>query len=254
MPDRTTAEAAIAAALTHDWKEAIHVNTVILKADTSNIAALNRLGYAYAQNGQRNLAKTTFDKVLKLDPYNQIAIKHAKTLGSSKKRDLPAAPANHVSPLSFLEEPGKTKVVAAVNPAPMDTIMRLTPGTEVILKPRKHCIEVRSVTNTYIAALPDDISFRLLRLIASGNQYQAIIKGVDKKTVIVILRETARGKKFAGQPSFTSQPLTVSSAAHGSPARDDTKPLLTLTDGDGDEVEGETQTEDTNEEVSPIRE
>ena len=237
-----TAEAAIAAALSNDWISAIHINTTILKGNVSDIASLNRLGYAYTQNGQRNLAKSTFEKVLKLDPYNQIAIKHTKTLGSAKQKNAlpPPGITNQVSPLSFLEEPGITKVVAAVNPAPMNAIAHLTPGMEVALRPRKHCIEIRNLsTNAYIAALPDDISFRLLRLMASGNRYQALIKGLDKKTVIVILREIARGKKFAGQPSFTATPLPALTGSHLSASKEDTKSTLSVTDADGDEQESD---------------
>ncbi|MDP1722734.1 MAG: tetratricopeptide repeat protein [Candidatus Gottesmanbacteria bacterium] len=258
MPTLATAEAAIAAALTNNWTEAIHINSTILKNSASDIAALNRLGYAYTQKGQRNLAKSTFEKVLKLDPYNQIAIKHMKLLGSAKHIKAVGAPGvtNQVSPLSFLEEPGITKVVAAVNPAPQDAIAHLTPGMEVALRPRKHCIEIRNMsTNAYIAALPDDISFRLLRLIASGNRYQALIKGLDKKTVIVMLREIVRSKKFAGQPSFTASLLPVSGGSHMTSSKDDTKPGQSLTDTDGDEQDGDTPNgEDPNEEDRAPRE
>lgn len=258
MPTLATAEAAIAAALSNNWTSAIHINSTILKSTASDIAALNRLGYAYIQNGQRNLAKSTFEKVLKLDPYNQIAIKHMKVLGSAKHGKAAIAPGitNHVSPLSFLEEPGITKVVTAVNPAPADAIAHLTPGMEVVLRPRKHCIEIRNVsTNAYIAALPDDISFRLLRLMASGNRYQALIKGLDKKTVIVMLREIVRSKKFAGQPSFTAAILPTSGGSHMTAGKDDTKPGLSLTDADGDEQDGDTPNgEDSTEEDRAPRE
>ncbi len=206
-----TAQAAIAAALTHNWKEAIHVNTQLLKENPNDIAALNRLGYAYVQNGQRTLAKTTFERVLKLDAYNQIALKHTKNLGSVKKKvmaTLPSAP--HISPLSFLEEPGVTKIVACVNLAPSQTLAALTPGMEMILKTRNHCVEVRLSPNMYVAALPDDLSYKLLRLMASGNAYQAIVKSVDKKSLILMLREVTRGKKFANQPSFTAPTISLS--------------------------------------------
>lgn len=218
MADAPSARDAITAALSRNWKEAIRINTRLLERESDDTASLNRLGYAYAQNGNRALAKIAFENVLKLDPYNQIALKHTKNLGSVKKKMHPATPTNHVSPLSFLEEPGKTKIVAAINLAPTQTIATLTPGMEVTLKPRKHCVEVRVPPNTYIAALPDDISFKLLKLIASGNRYEAIIKGVDKKSLILMLREIARGKKFANQPSFTSASLSVSSEKPNAPA------------------------------------
>ena len=245
MANPATSEAAIAAALTHNWPFAIRINTLLLKEDTSNIASLNRLGYAYTQNGQRVLAKTTFEKVLKLDPYNQIALKHTKNLGSVKKKVLPpSAQGYHISPLSFLEEPGVTKIVAAVNLAPTQTLSSLTPGMEITLKPRNHCVEVRIHPNTYIGALPDDISFKLLKLIAAGNRYQAIIKGVDKKSLTLMLREVSRGKKFANQPSFTSPSLSISTASHPAVDRDSEKPITTPTgEGEEDQTDNPTNSE-----------
>lgn len=239
-----TAEAAITAALSYNWKDAIHINSRLLKTNVNDIATLNRLGYAYAQNGQRTLAKTTFDKVLKLDPYNQIAIKHIKNLGSIKKKILPLSPStNHISPLSFLEEPGVTKIVACINLAPSQTLSTLTPGMEIMLKSRNHCVEVRLAPNTYIAALPDDISFKLLRLMASGNRYHAIIKGVDKKSLILMLREVSRGKKFANQPSFTATTVSLSGTVH--PVVDHDSERGTATPGDIDDTEQEDSAEES---------
>lgn len=245
-----TAEAAITAALSYNWKEAIHINTLLIKEDKDNIATLNRLGYAYAQNGQKTLSKTTFEKVLKLDAYNQIALKHVKNLGSIKKKTIQTPMVHHVSPLSFLEEPGVTKIIACVNLAPAQTLNTLNPGMEVTLKPRNHCVEVRIAPNTYVAALPDDISFKLLRLIASGNRYQALVKGVAKKSLILMLREISRGKKFANQPSFTAPSISISSGSHSAVNRDSEKPDATAT-GEGEAEEGEGK-EDQSDVVNPL--
>lgn len=236
MADTSTAADAITAALCHNWKEAIRVNTLILKVDTTNIAALNRLGYAYAQNNQFNLAKTTFQKVLKLDPYNQIAFKHTKKLGKGRQKLLPQANLPRVSPLMFIEEPGITKIVAGVNLAPAQTLATLSPGMEVILKSRNHCVEIRSTANTYIAALPDDIAFKLLKLIASGNRYQAIIKSVEKKSLMILLRELSRGKRFADQPSFTPVSVALSPIPHSAIDRAGDKPNVT-TSGEAEDTE-----------------
>ena len=245
-----TAETAIAAALSYNWKESIRINTLLIKENKNDIATLNRLGYAYAQNGQKTLAKATLEKVLKLDAYNQIALKHVKNLGSIKRKTIQTPILNHVSPLSFLEEPGVTKIISCVNLAPAQTLNTLNPGMELTLKPRNHCVEVRIAPNTYIAALPDDISFKLLRLIASGNRYQALVKGVAKKSLILMIREISRGKKFANQPSFTSPSISISSGSHSGVSRDNEKPN-TMATGEG-EGEEEEEKEDQSDAVNPL--
>lgn len=239
MGDAPTANDAIAAALTHDWKLAIHINTHILQEDAQNIAALNRLGYAYAQIGQIAKAKTATAKVLKLDPYNQIAVKFSKKLSVFKKKLPPRSPLGRISPLSFLEEPGKTKIVSAVNLAPAQIVSLLSPGDELILKPKNHCVEIRTDANAYVAALPDDVSFKLLKLIASGNTYQAIIKSVEKKSLILILREIARGKRFADHPSFSPSSVNLSALDAIPTDREGAKPPNVSPTGESDPEESE---------------
>jgi hypothetical protein len=105
--------------------------------------------------------------------------------------------------------------VECVHIAPTCIVSTLSAGQEVFLKPKNHCVEVRTSNQTYIAALPDDMSFKLNKMISCGNTYQAIIKSVDKKSIKVMLRELTRGKKFAKQPSFTSSTSYVSFAKSG---------------------------------------
>ncbi len=202
-------QSAINAALAQDWKEAIRINVALLKNDKNNISLLNRLGFAYLQSGDIALAKKTYLKVTKLDEYNQIAIKNLKKLGTVRQKDLVKTHKNQVVPMSFLEEPGKTKIVECVNAAPMAALSTVFPGEEVELRARNHVVEVRSSSNTYLAALPDDLSFRLIKFLAVGNTYQALVKSVGKNTVTVFLRELTRGKRFATQPSFASSAMYV---------------------------------------------
>lgn len=201
--------AAINAALSQDWKEAIRINTALLKADKNNISFLNRLGFAYLQSGDLTLAKKTFLKVTKLDEYNQIAIKNIKKLGSVRQKDLVKGNRKQVLPMSFLEEPGKTKIVECVNAAPLSALATVFPGEEVELKARNHVVELRSFANIYLAALPDDLSFRLIKFLAVGNTYQALVQSVSKNTLTVFLRELTRGKRFATQPSFATTAIYV---------------------------------------------
>lgn len=210
MSDTTFSDAdAISAALKQDWELAIEINLALLKTDKNNISLLNRLGYAYMQNGKMTLAKQTFQKVIKLDEYNQIAQKNLTKLNNVRQKDVLKAPKHGVEPMFFLEEPGKTKIIECVNAAPMKVLSVIFPGEEVELKARNHTVEVRSADNTYLAALPDDLSFRLIKFLAVGNTYQALVKGITKNSLILFIRELSRGKRFANQPSFATSALYV---------------------------------------------
>jgi tetratricopeptide (TPR) repeat protein len=209
------ADDAIAAALIQDWKKAISLNSAILKVNKTDLDALCRLGFAYLKSGQFTSAKRIYQKVLALDEYNQIATKNLKKLTSLKKKDVENTPGSLMSPMIFLEEPGKTKIVECVHVAPSTVLSTLSAGQEVQMKVKNHAVEIRE-NDTYIAALPDDMSFKLGRMIAGGNTYQAIVKAVDKKSIKVLIRELSRGKKFAKQPSFTSTTSYVSFAKGGS--------------------------------------
>lgn len=235
-----TADNAIAAALVQDWKKAISVNSAILKTNAKDIDALCRLGFAYLKSGQFISAKRIYQKVLTWDQYNQIATKNLKKLTTLKKKDLGGNVGGVMSPMIFLEEPGKTKIVECVRVAPASVLSTLSAGQEATLKVKQHAVEVRSA-QSYIAALPDDISYKLNKMIAAGNTYQVIVKAVDKKSVKVLLRELTRGKRFAKQPSFTSTTSYISFAKGGSRESMD----MTPTGEDAD-------TDDTPEEAGEV--
>ena len=198
-----SSDKAIEAALSQNWKEAIRINTGLIKKDKSNIDSLNRLGFAYLKSGQISKAKRVFQKVLKLDPYNQISLKNLKRLTSLKRKSLQGSANQSFSPLFFLEEPGKTKIASLINLAPPQILSSVSPGQEVFLKAKNHVVEIRDGKNSYIGALPDDLSFRLIRLLTGGNSYKIVVKGIAKNSLTVLIREISRGKRYAQHQSFT---------------------------------------------------
>jgi tetratricopeptide (TPR) repeat protein len=199
---------AVDAALNQSWTSAIEANLKILKEDKKNIASLNRLGFAYMNAGNKDEAVKTFQKVKKLDPYNLIAIKNLTKLGMMKSGSYPSTPCGSaVSPMMFLEDPGKTRIVQCVNVAPAQTLSHYSCGQEIFLRPKNHCIELRDSAQTYLGALPDDLSFRLIKYLKANNQYCVHIKSADNKNLTVFIRELSRGKKFSNQPSFASTQL-----------------------------------------------
>lgn len=200
---------AITAALDQDWNEAIRINLALLKTNKNNVSLLNRLGFAYLQSGNSVDAKKIFLKVIKLDTYNQIAAKNLKKLGLVHKKDMVKTKKSHITPMSFLEEPGKTKIVECVNCAPLQILLTVCPGEEIELKAKNHVVEARNEHHVYLGALPDDLSFRLIKFLGVGNTYQALVNAVGKNSLTLFLRETSRGKRYANQPSFSSTALYV---------------------------------------------
>lgn len=204
MTDRSLPDQAVKAALAQNWKEAVHINLAIIKESKTDIEALCRLGYAYLKSGHIKEAKKAYERVLTLDQYNQIAEKNLLKLATLKKKNLESDGAAAISPMMFLEEPGITKVIDCIHVAPPQTLSTLSPGQDVSLKSKNHCVEIRTTQHTYLGALPDDISFRLIKLLAAGNTYRAIVKSIEKNSLKVLIRETGRGKRFANQPTFAA--------------------------------------------------
>ena len=204
-----TEQDAIQAALGQSWDDAIRINNILLKQNKENVNVLNRLGFAYLQLGQISTAKKIFQKVIKLDEYNQIAIKNIKKLTLVRQKDLEKNSHSQRSPMMFLEEPGKTKIVECVNTAQLQALACACPGDEVLLKTKKHAVEVRTSNDIYLGALPDDIAFRLIKFISGGNTYSVHIKSVGKNSLVLFIRELARGKRFTNQPSFASTGIYV---------------------------------------------
>lgn len=197
------ADQAIRAALEGKWEEAIELNLTFLKSDPKDVATLNRLGHAYAKLGQDDKAQETYKKVLILDKYHPIATKGLKRLKTKKKistsnKNLSAPPIR----ADFLEEPGKTKTTQLVRLADNNVIVNLHIGQAVLLDAKKRSVSVLIKDGTYIGSLPDDLSFRLGRLIRGGNKYEALIKGLEGNTVIIFIREIERSKRYKDTPSF----------------------------------------------------
>ncbi|HUW21729.1 MAG TPA: tetratricopeptide repeat protein [Candidatus Bathyarchaeia archaeon] len=198
----TLEKEAIRAAGCEDWQQAIRYNQAIIRLSPKNISALNRLAWAYAEVGKIKQAKTTYKRVLTFDKYNLIANKNlARLTIIQEKQPIRKIPLKKVSSL-FLEEAGKTKVISLVRLASPKTLANLSCGELVKLDVKKRFISVRSDNNRYLGTLPDDVSFRLLRLIKGGNKYRAWIKGVDKDNLQIFIRELRRGKKYKDVTSF----------------------------------------------------
>jgi len=203
--EKDLAQEAIDLALAGNWDKALKVNKIILEENPKDIEALNRLARAYAELGRIAQARKTSKEILTIDPFNTIAnkalekwkgLKHGETYKSGPSR-----------PQSFLEEPGKTKIISLLHPGAPDLIAKLDSGDQVKLNTHSHKVAVCTKDGKYVGKLPDDLSARLRKLIKFGNEYEAYVKSVNKKEVKIFIRETKRVPKLVDIPSFSTDKI-----------------------------------------------
>jgi len=198
---------AIKAALSSSWQEAVEINSRILTIDLTDVEAMNRLARAWGELGKMQKAREMYGKVLKLDKFNTIAQKgltRLKTVKTEVKMGEWAAVAKQEVPSGekFLEEVGRTKVVQLLHPADSKTLASLSSGDEVQMVTGKHRVCISDMRGKYLGRLPDDLAFRLIKLIGAGNKYEVLVKSVEERDIKIFLREIKRAPKVAHIPSF----------------------------------------------------
>lgn len=197
---KITSTHAIQATLKGNWDEAIKLNKSLLDDNPKDVEALNRMGLAYTILGKSKSAKTTYQKVLEIDPLNSIAIKNLSKITSDspdENGELIVINVNNI----FLEQTGKTKVVDLINLAQAEVLLTLRTGQSVDLSAKRLKIFI-SQGKKYIGVLPDDIGKRLIKFIKGGNKYEAYVKSSNHQNVTIFIRELKRATKFRDQPSF----------------------------------------------------
>lgn len=187
---------AVRAAKDGQWSQAVSLNTSILKENPKDTHALNRLGVAHLQLKQKEEAVQAFSEVLAIDKNNQIAKRHLDRIRSNNE-----GTAFLFSSQSFIEEPGKTKVVELHRLAGKQVLSQFSVGQPCALNLKKRYISVE-VGKTYLGALPEDLSFRLSKLIESGNEYSCSIRSCSANSCLVYLRETLRSPANKDTHSF----------------------------------------------------
>ncbi len=202
----TLAQKAISLALSGNWKEAIEINLLILKENPEDTEALNRLAKAYSENGQMAKAKETAHKVIKLDPINPIA-KKCLDRWNSMDGETNHGDSHVVSSDSFLEEPGKTRLIQLVNTGDIKLFASLDPGEEVKLSSYSHKVSIMTKDGKYLGRLPDDVAARIRGLIKAGVKYQVLIKSIQAKDVTVFIRETFRSDEAPDMLSFPTEKI-----------------------------------------------
>ncbi len=199
------AQQAIEKALSGQWEDAKEINQSIIKQNPHDIDALNRLSKTYFELGNIKAAKATINKILKIDPYNPIAVRCSEKWKGLNKIDKNTS--KQVSPDMFLEEPGKTKIIHLIHPCDKPILAKLNCGDIVFGNIKSHRISILSDSGKYIGKLPDDISIKIKKLIRAGYQYVYAIKSIDKNGIKVFIRETLRPEKYSSKSSFSSEKI-----------------------------------------------
>ncbi len=207
--DKTLEGQAVSAALDYNWELAIDINKKILKNNPNHIETLNRLARAYFETGNITKSRQTYKSVTDLDGFNVIAKKNLtrlNRLSSDQKTPTLEGDKQNFRELfqKLASEPGKTKVVTLVKIGDQNLLSKLASGDKLKISPKKHSIELCTYDNKHVGNLPDDLSFKLLKLITAGNTFECCIKSVTQKEVQVILFEITRAKALANHPSFTA--------------------------------------------------
>jgi tetratricopeptide (TPR) repeat protein len=203
--ETSAAQIAINLALSGKWEESIKINREIICQNPEDTEALNRLARAYAEIGKKSEACEFTKKVLKIDPVNPIALKCLEKWKNGRENGIHSQ--NHFSTETFLEEPGKTKLVSLLNIGDGKIFAGLDPGEEVKLFCHAHKVSINTLDGKYIGRLPDDLAARLRNLIKSGNKYQVLMKSVDPKEIKVFIRELEKDSKVKNIPSFPTEKI-----------------------------------------------
>jgi tetratricopeptide (TPR) repeat protein len=199
------AQKAILSALSCEWEKAVTLNKKILKENSKDVDALNRLARAYAELGKLKKAKTTAKKVTKIDPFNNIALKSLSRWKNIQKGK--SYSSNPTKAQAFLEEPGKTKMVCLMHLGGSEILAKVDAGDEVLLNTHSHRVGVTTSDGKYIGRLPDNLSARLRKLISLGNEYQTLVKSITCDEVKVFIKEVKRSPKLADIPSFSGEKI-----------------------------------------------
>ncbi|MEX2027947.1 MAG: tetratricopeptide repeat protein [Candidatus Curtissbacteria bacterium] len=207
------AQLAAQAALSSNWPEAAKINEKILKVNKDNVEALNRLARALVCMGELGKAQKLYKKALEIDPYNVISRKNYEKISASDgspQKTNGVRTAIHTVNVSnlFVSEPGKTKVIALINLAAPNVLAMLSFGEELNIKPKNHSVTITTKEDAYLGALPDDLAHKLIAFITGGNQYEAYIKSVAPKSLVIFIREVYRSARFTNQPSFQATQIS----------------------------------------------
>lgn len=204
---RERTKQAINAAMESRWEDAVAANKLIIESDASDAEALNRLGKAASELGRYDEARDAFTKALAVSPHNAIAKKNLERLNLLGKNAKGRAQHTRVPPQFFIEETGKTGVVAVVNQASKEVLARISAGEPVNLEAKDHRLVVTTTDGDYLGIVDPKVGLRLLSFVRGGNKYAAAVSSIDISGVKLFVRETYQHVSQRGRLAFLPKGL-----------------------------------------------
>jgi tetratricopeptide (TPR) repeat protein len=210
---RQLGEVAIGHATRGEWEDAVEANRQLLELGP-DIDAYNRLGKALAELGRTAEALEAYEQALERDATNRIAQRNTERLRVLVGGDAAAtteARAEKAPATLFIEEMGKTGRARIINLAAPRVLAPLSPGDAVALEADGDGLNA-SVNGTPIGQVEPRIAGRLLKLMASGNRYEAAVTAIHDREgeVTIIIREVFTHPTNFGKVSFPSATLASS--------------------------------------------
>jgi tetratricopeptide (TPR) repeat protein len=203
---RQLTQQAITLAVQSRWQEAADTNRRIVELAPDDAETYNRLGKAYTELGRIADAREAYENTLRVDPANLIAQRNLDRLSRIDEKEaaeqLAKKGGQKLDPRFFIEETGKTGVVTVQNSSGPAAIATLTAGDEVKLERQDNHLLATTIDGTLLGRVDDRLAQRIMRLLQTGNRYQAGVIGVDDSDVRIMIRETFQAPENAGRISF----------------------------------------------------
>jgi tetratricopeptide (TPR) repeat protein len=205
---RQMSQEAINLAMQGRWKEAISVNLAIIENMPTEVDAYNRLGKAYMELSNFDLAINSYNKVLEMDANNGIAQRNLSRLHQLKSSKV-VTKEDHskAAPHQFIGEVGKAGVVNLHNLGSGTVLAKMAAGDVVNLKASGFRLIVENEVGEYIGQVEPQHGPRLAKLIEGGNKYSAALVSIDDNRVKVSIREIYQSPEQKGRLSFPAKPV-----------------------------------------------
>ncbi len=234
------------------WDEAEQVNRDIIARGKPDVAAINRLGKALAEQHRYIEALDVYKQALEIDATNQIAGKNVTRLELLSAHPVPTdgkriARTQQARQTMFIEEPGRSAMLTVESDSPQHVLAKMIPGDHITLQVQGESVAVYTWENEFVGFLPAREGQRVSLLIAGGNQYQAAVASVMEGAVRVVVRETHHGPENGTRLSFpTSGKVIVAPRAY---TREVRRPTIGA-DPYGEDADDDVE-DDDDEELEP---